>query len=112
MEITSYLEPLKKQRRLMTQQQISAIQEQARLHAIASEKMQIRDRLEERYREVFAKGFEKLSATSNVLELLPDCDTDADRLKALIDCTQDGTAPIHDITAAMKNIPEFAECEN
>ena len=61
MEITSYLELLKKQRRLMTQQQISAIQEQARLHAIASEKMQIRDRLEERYREVFAKGFEKLS---------------------------------------------------
>ena len=54
MEITSYLELLKKQRRLMTQQQISAIQEQARLHAIASEKMQIRDRLEERYREVFA----------------------------------------------------------
>lgn len=111
MEITSYLELLKKQRRLMTQQQISAIQEQARLHAIASEKMQIRDRLEERYREVFAKGFEKLSTTSNVLELLPDCDTDADRLKALTDCTQDGTAPIHDITAAMKTIPEFAECE-
>ena len=111
MEITSYLELLKKQRRLMTQQQISAIQEQARLHAIASEKMQIRDRLEERYREVFAKGFEKLSTTSNVLELLPDCDTDADRLKALIDCTQDGTAPFHDITAAMKTIPEFAECE-
>ena len=54
MEITSYLELLKKQRRLMTQQQISAIQEQARLHAIASEKMQIRDRLEERYRELFA----------------------------------------------------------
>ena len=107
MEITSYLELLKKQRRLMTQQQISAIQEQARLHAIASEKMQIRDRLEERYREVFAKGFEKLSTTSNVLELLPDCDTDADRLKALIDCTQDGTAPIHDITAAMKNIRYF-----
>ena len=95
----------------MTQQQISAIQEQARLHVIASEKMQIRDRLEERYREVFAKGFEKLSTTSNVLELLPDCDTDADRLKALIDCTQDGTAPIHDITAAMKTIPEFSECE-
>ena len=95
----------------MTQQQISAIQEQARLHAIASEKMQIRDRLEERYREVFAKGFEKLSTASNVLELLPDCDTDADRLKALIDCTQDGTAPFHDITAAMKTIPEFAECE-
>jgi len=111
MEITSYLGLLKKQRRLMTQQQISAIQEQARLHVIASEKMQIRDRLEERYREVFAKGFEKLSTTSNVLELLPDCDTDADRLKALIDCTQDGTAPIHDITAAMKTIPEFSECE-
>ena len=104
MKITSYLELLKKQRRLMTQQQISAIQEQARLHAIASEKMQIRDRLEERYREVFAKGFEKLSTASNVLELLPDCDTDADRLKALIDCTQDGTAPFHDITAAMKTI--------
>lgn len=49
--------------------------------------MQIRDCLEEHYREVFAKGFEKLSTTSNVLELLPDCDTDADRLKALIDCT-------------------------
>lgn len=53
MEITSYLELLKKQRRLMTQQQISAIQEQARLHAIASEKMQIRDRLEERYVGLF-----------------------------------------------------------
>ena len=49
--------------------------------------MQIRDCLEERYREVFAKGFERLSTTSNVLELLPDCDADADRLKALIDRT-------------------------
>lgn len=111
MEITSYLELLKKQRRLMTQQQIRAIQEQTRLRAIASEKMQIRDRLEERYRELFAKGFKKLSSTSNVLELLPDCDTDADRLKSLIDCTQDSTAPIHDITAAMKTIPEFSQRE-
>lgn len=111
MEITSYLELLKKQRRLMTQQQISAIQEQARLQAIAFEKNQFRDHLEERYRELFAKGFGKLSTTSKVLELLPDYDTDADRLKALIDCTQDSTAPIHDITAAMKTIPEFSECE-
>ena len=111
MKITSYLELLKKQRRLMTQQQISAIQEQARLHAIASEKMQIRDRLEERYRKLFAKGFEKLSTTTKVLELLPDCDTDADRLRALIEHTQDSNSPIHDITAAMKTIPEFSECE-
>ena len=111
MEITSYLDLFKEQRRLMTQQQISAIQEQARLHAIASEKMQIRYRLEDRYRELFAKGFEKLSATSNVLELLPDCDTDADRLKALVACTQDSNSSIHDITAAMKTIPEFSECE-
>lgn len=95
----------------MTQQQVRAIQEQTRLHRIAFEKMQVRDCLEEHYCSLFAKGFQKFSATSNILELLPKCDTDIDRLQILFNHMQDSTSPFHDVATAIKTIPEFVECE-
>ena len=98
-EITSYLELLKKQRRLMTQQQISAIQRSKQdFIAIASEKMQIRDRLEERYREVFPNF--KISP-SNLLELLLIAIQIRTRLKTLIDL-QHTTPPISRYNGSIK----------
>lgn len=111
MELKSYLDLLEKQRKLMTQQQIYAILEQTRLHKIASEKMQLRDRLEEQYRELFIKGFQKLSAHPETLESLPKCDNEVDMLQALFNNVKDSSSPIHNITASMKSIPEFSECE-
>ena len=111
MELETYLDLLEKQRKLMTQDQINAILEQTRLHEIALEKMQVRDRLEEQYYELLIKGYQKLSATPEILELLPKCDSEVEMLEALFNNVKDVESPMHNITTSMKKIPEFVECE-
>ena len=111
MELETYLDLLDKQRKSMTQDQINAVLEQNRLHEIAFEKMQVRDRLENQYRELFIKGYQKLSSTPDILELLPKCDSEVEMMKALFDNIKNINSPMRNITISMKKIPEFIECE-
>lgn len=111
MELETYLNLLDKQRKSMTQDQINAVLEQTRLHQIAFEKMQVRDRLENQYRELFIKGYQKLSSTPDILELLPKCDSEVEMMKALFDNVKNINSPMRNITISMKKIPEFIECE-
>lgn len=112
MELNTYLDLMKKQHDLMTPEQKNAICEQLRLHKIAAQKMQIRDEFEERYRELFAAGYQKLlSEFPQVLELLPSCDNEIDMFKSLYKNVLDTDSELHRVTARMKSIPEFIECE-
>ena len=63
MKFESYLNLLNMQHKSMTKEQIEAIVQKNRLHKIACEKMQVRDQLEMQYRDLFVKGFQKLSST-------------------------------------------------
>lgn len=111
MALETYLDSLDKQRKSMTQDQINAVLKQNRLHEIAFEKMQVRDRLENQYRELFIKGYQKLSSTPDILELLPKCDSEVEMMKALFDNVKNINSPMRNITISMKKIPEFIECE-
>lgn len=111
MALETYLDLLDKQRKSMTQDQINAVLKQNRLHEIAFEKMQVRDRLENQYRELFIKGYQKLSSTPDILELLPKCDSEVEMMKALFDNVKNINSPMRNIIISMKKIPEFIECE-
>ena len=111
MALETYLDSLDKQRKSMTRDQINAVLKQNRLHEIAFEKMQVRDRLENQYRELFIKGYQKLSSTPDILELLPKCDSEVEMMKALFDNIKNINSPMRNITISMKKIPEFIECE-
>ena len=111
MEFESYLNLLNMQHKSMTKEQIEAIVQKNRLHKIACEKMQVRDQLEMQYRELFVKGFQKLSSTSNVLELLPEFNSEIEMTKALFDNVKNNSSQTQSIINSMRNIPEFIECE-
>ena len=111
MALETYLDSLDKQRKSMTQDQINAVLKQNRLHEIAFEKMQVRDQLENQYRELFIKGYQKLSSTPDILELLPKCDSEVEMMKALFDNVKNINSPMRNIIISMKKIPEFIECE-
>lgn len=111
MEFEAYLDLLDKQRNSMTQDQINAVLEKNRLHRIACEKKQVRDKLENQYRTLFIKGYQKLSTTPGILELLPKCDSEVEMTKALFDNVKNNNSKTGNILILMKKIPEFVECE-
>ncbi len=112
MELANYLKLLEKQQNTMSEDQIIAISEQNKLHDIALQKMQLRDSLEAQYRELFAIGLQKLTSKyPNVLDLLPDSDSQVGVQEILFKSISDNNSPIHDISSMTKTIPELVECE-
>lgn len=110
--LDSYLKLLEKQRKIMTKEQLAAIEKQQRLQNIANQKMRERDELEERYEDIYTIGCEKLfKKYPNAQNLLPDFDCQMEMTEKIIENVSDKNSQIHNLSAMMKTIPELAECE-
>lgn len=112
MKLETYLDLMKQQKEMLTEEMKFAIIKQARLSKIALEKQKIKDDLEENYRTLFSIGLRKLKAQyPEVLDALPIADTELDTLLNLFDEVFNEESIIHTISTKMKSIPELVECE-
>lgn len=110
MELQTYLDLLKKQRALLTQEQIAAINKQQQFSAIAFEKQKIKDDLEEQYRILFSKGCQKLfEMFPEVHDALPASDTYIGSLQNIFDMVNSHSPLSKEISSKMKMIPELNE---
>ena len=113
MEFKEYASILIKQKELMTDEMIEALNEQERLHSICEEKQNNFYLLEDKYRAIFSKGvklfFEKYP---ELMDELPQKETTSAQILAIVESLKDEKSACKHIVEKMKTIPQLVEAES
>lgn len=106
----AYIRFLNKQQKLLTEDIKEAIEAQTRLSKIAHEKQEIRDKLEERSRNLVILGLKKLKEKYPDIESkLSQKETKIDSMRWLLNGFLNKSENYVYVSERMKEIPEFQE---